>query len=335
MTEIANTHPTEPKRYIRWLAKRLKEQAKEPIRQIHLIVETCGVDFAQRYYEQTLAVEANGGLLIPDGSRRRTIGGVFFYLVREALSPEQTIDVFGKPYQKGALKRKQEQQRALAWDRRFEVLEQIEQQGEVVEMRVTMIGYPRDIRHDGTTIITQMAYDANIDYLNIPSGVPRVEFAPMVCTVYIAEKQWSKVEKQLANGHMLRVMGLGSFDHETQTMALLATEIGTQAVKQSAGVGESEMGVAVKEKAAKPAKTKQAVKVKEAPAAPVEDAPALPDHLPPDAARKLQDLYAAAAKLRQKVEAMKVSGMQSSLKMTERLLRETEQQIQQLEREYQ
>jgi hypothetical protein len=39
-----------------------------------------GTAFVDRVVSEALAVEASGGMLVVDGSRRRTPGGVFFYL---------------------------------------------------------------------------------------------------------------------------------------------------------------------------------------------------------------------------------------------------------------
>ena len=42
----------------------------------------CGTNFAEALLKETEEVEANGGLMTIDGERRRTKGGVFFYLAR-------------------------------------------------------------------------------------------------------------------------------------------------------------------------------------------------------------------------------------------------------------
>ncbi len=48
---------------------------------------------AQAFVAQALEAEANGGMLIPDGSRRRTLGGIFFYLVRTHVSDDEAIRI--------------------------------------------------------------------------------------------------------------------------------------------------------------------------------------------------------------------------------------------------
>ena len=65
----------------------LEESEKVPVRQIEAIVRFCGGQFAQAILEEALEIDAGEGVLTSDGSRRRTKGGVFFYLARYRMSP--------------------------------------------------------------------------------------------------------------------------------------------------------------------------------------------------------------------------------------------------------
>ncbi len=56
-------------------------------------VRTIDPQRAQAFVVQALEVEANGGMLIPDGSRKRTLGGIFFYLVRTQVSDAEAIAI--------------------------------------------------------------------------------------------------------------------------------------------------------------------------------------------------------------------------------------------------
>lgn len=49
---------------------------------IRRIVARIGPDVSLAFLAEALAIEAAGGLLASDGSRQRTPGGIFFYLVR-------------------------------------------------------------------------------------------------------------------------------------------------------------------------------------------------------------------------------------------------------------
>jgi len=56
---------------------------KEPrVDLLHKVIQVIGEPMTRRIYGQAIDVEATGGLLTSNGSRRRTAGGVFFHLVK-------------------------------------------------------------------------------------------------------------------------------------------------------------------------------------------------------------------------------------------------------------
>ena len=60
---------------------------------IILAVETVGEEKALRLFNETRDVEAVGGILVNDKSRRRTPGGAFLYLLRQdgSISKEDKV----------------------------------------------------------------------------------------------------------------------------------------------------------------------------------------------------------------------------------------------------
>ncbi len=76
------------------IANALGEKESGPRAQVARVVRVLGIERAQALYEQTLAVETAGGMMLPDGSRRRTPGGVFFKLVRDNASKEERRAIF-------------------------------------------------------------------------------------------------------------------------------------------------------------------------------------------------------------------------------------------------
>src|SRR5690349_10910802 len=63
------------------IAEQLGETGPEPLKLLRKVVKKLGPEQALAFLKETQEIEAQGGLLLPDGSRRRTPGGVFFYLV--------------------------------------------------------------------------------------------------------------------------------------------------------------------------------------------------------------------------------------------------------------
>jgi PHAX RNA-binding domain len=64
------------------IAQKLGEVEREPLKRLKAVVKILGPDQALALCEKALEVEQQGGMLTRDGTRRRTPGGVFFYLVR-------------------------------------------------------------------------------------------------------------------------------------------------------------------------------------------------------------------------------------------------------------
>lgn len=94
----------EQKAFSKQIATVLGETEPMPCYKIKDIVRHFGIKFAQVILEETLAIEEAGGLMLPDGSRRRTPGGVFFHLVRQNLSPSVIKVIF--PQRKKSEKRR-------------------------------------------------------------------------------------------------------------------------------------------------------------------------------------------------------------------------------------
>lgn len=76
------------------IATELKENNPKAREQIRKIIEVAGIDFAQSLLRETVEIESSDGILLPDGTRRRTMGGVFLFLAKQKLTPEQNAVIF-------------------------------------------------------------------------------------------------------------------------------------------------------------------------------------------------------------------------------------------------
>jgi hypothetical protein len=87
------TNPTLITSIAATIAAQLGETAPGARATIWRIVRTIGVERTQAFVAQAQEVEAKGGMLVPDGSRKRTLGGIFFYLVRTQISDDEAIRI--------------------------------------------------------------------------------------------------------------------------------------------------------------------------------------------------------------------------------------------------
>jgi CspA family cold shock protein len=91
-------HP-EAARVAAEIADQLGETEEGPRAQIERIVQHLGVDTALAWLEETLEIEAQGGMWLGDGSRRKTPGGVYFKLVQQRAAKTDMLSIFYPEYE--------------------------------------------------------------------------------------------------------------------------------------------------------------------------------------------------------------------------------------------
>ncbi|HEY1014433.1 MAG TPA: hypothetical protein VGE07_17120 [Herpetosiphonaceae bacterium] len=82
--------PRPPSDYDRWQAvcDRMGEPSMTVRVHIRIISRLIGLDTVEAVALEAEQIEAAGGMWLPDGSRKRTLGGVFFHLLKQRLTPE-------------------------------------------------------------------------------------------------------------------------------------------------------------------------------------------------------------------------------------------------------
>ncbi len=65
----------------------LGETYRKPVRRIHTMILLCGHSFVLHLVKEAQEIHAAEGMMTADGSRRRTLGGIFFMLARARLAP--------------------------------------------------------------------------------------------------------------------------------------------------------------------------------------------------------------------------------------------------------
>src|SRR5688500_1990977 len=76
-------------------AQRIATQLEEPLLWLlENVIKVLGQARADDLLQQTLEIEASGGILTVTGDRRRTPGGVYLKLLKEQTSPEEQERIF-------------------------------------------------------------------------------------------------------------------------------------------------------------------------------------------------------------------------------------------------
>lgn len=313
-------------------AEVLGETDGKPIGQIAQLIEKCGLEFVKKLVAETEELEGKEGVQTHDKKRRRTKGGVFFFLAKGQMDPKIRQEVFpnfgqhidGEIVPDG-----------IDWSDRLQYVEALrEEMGQVNNLTVKLIGRPGKIHIEGGTVMTVIEQQ-QVKAPPYPKGVPPFEEVEKTTYyfVFMGLKHWHKVEESLKDEtDMLIVEGTGVFDPEFDGITILSTGVSTKLLERQKRLSSAQQ--AKNKDAQKDKKASAKNQAKDATKPKKEAVATDTDDLPQSVSDKLKQLNSAAETLRQKIATMEEKGQKTGLNMTRRLLEQTEKQIATLEKQY-
>jgi hypothetical protein len=233
------------------LAAQLGETEPDGLAHLKRVYRVLGPERTQEVLDRTLQIERDGGLMLPDGSRRRTPGGVFFTLVRESVGHQEFYRVF-RPHGRGAGAQRgpaastqgaQGEQTAPAeppftWEELPAIVDEVMREaGKVMTAKMTLIGTVGKVVERGELVFVAMVGEKTPTAF--PKGVP----APTRGGKYLAligRKQWGRVAEALKADPSDRVVVEGypslqeGFKGGISLHCTSATTVGIQAAKRAA-----------------------------------------------------------------------------------------------------
>jgi len=231
------------------IAMTLGETDLAAIRQLRRIVRHTEAERALTWLTEALAIETAGGQMLPDGSRRRTPGGVYFRLVRQQLTPQERSLIFPSWAAKHKGRKKRTTQPApssalaptqLPSTKVERVVSQpvlLPEVGKASSVKITLIGRPGRLVEKQQLILTTME---NERAPSLPKGLPAPPTTPTTYTLYIAAKQWRAVEAAMADpADALIVEGWAAYDPELEGVAVWATSCTTKLLQRAKREGQS------------------------------------------------------------------------------------------------
>ena len=216
---------------------------------VRRVVEVLGAEAASAHYTEALRIEATGGELISSGKRRRTPGGVFFRVVRDACTAEQR-KALGWPTGEGEAPpaephtprpHRESRITALPWAALAEHLPTLLQTpGATMSSKITLTGRPGRIIEAQGAILTVLATDPT-KAPTLPKGLPVPPATPTKYIVYIAQKQWQKVAAAIQDPtDALIIEGYPVFDERLPGLAVLTQNITTRNLQRAKRASEGE-----------------------------------------------------------------------------------------------
>lgn len=168
--------------------------AEPNVELVSQIITVIGEDRAREFLRQALEVEAGGGLVTKAGGRRRTPGGVFFYLVRGSVPSKERRKLWPQDYKKKPAPAGPE---PLTWEEALALIAQvIKETGEAKTVKVTLVGRPLKVISQKDCVVASLKA-GKIPAL--PKGLPAIpEGSAITWAVFIANKQWNRVKESLA-----------------------------------------------------------------------------------------------------------------------------------------
>jgi hypothetical protein len=226
------------------ISEQLGETDPIPQRLITDIARFNGLDFVEEILRQTLEIEANGGLMVNSGERRRTPGGVFFYLARGKMPSSRRYKIW--PWrnktgenggENGSYRREEDDDPnpVFDWESRAELADDlIANAGEVSSLKVTLVGQLGSIKmaQPVVTLTITNAY-GNV---TVPRGIPDVPTDPETYTIYVVMKLWSRVAPALKAqpDDIVIVDGICSYDDKARHITIYASSITTSSLQRAA-----------------------------------------------------------------------------------------------------
>jgi hypothetical protein len=230
------------------IADQLGEMEETVRKSILTIVRAAGRTHAKELLSLTRQTEENGGIMVPDNSRRRTPGGVFFYLAytrgraksgRPLEKPDkrarkrrqanaQEVEANDTPKARSAIVEPREPQPAMvcSWDDRRAIVKEAEAEKGTANVKISLVGRPGKVVDRGQFIVTVME-SSKVPML--PKGLPTPTTMTTKYAVYVAAKQWKKVAEAIQDPEdALIIEGFPKTDAETSAIAVFTTNITTK-----------------------------------------------------------------------------------------------------------
>ena len=219
----------------RTLARRIADELneREPGQHalIRRIVGHLGVGLSLVFLQKAHEAEEQGGMVLQDGTTRRTPGGVFFRIVKDQAKDYGHPDIgtlfWNHPKRVGPPPPPtppKERPKPLFWMERLDILSQLAEQGKsgmITTAVLKVIGKVTE-HYDHPSGCTVLRLVSTITPA-VPRGVPAPQETPTIYAIYLGNRLWGRIAQAATDSEdEIIVEGFPQLDSESGTIALYA-----------------------------------------------------------------------------------------------------------------
>ncbi|MEM9488563.1 MAG: hypothetical protein AAGC55_05435 [Myxococcota bacterium] len=202
------------------IAEVLGESDAKPLAELSELVTKLGPDQADQLAVEAADIHGGEGMLTVDGSRARTLGGVFFKLARDRIGRTPP----SKPF------------RRWRWHEAAQFAQEAlnSERGEGSTVKITLIGRPGRVVVRDNVVVTTMH---NHKRPSLPKQLPKLSGADVETpyTIFIAARQWRKVVDSLQSDKddQLIIEGYPFLDPDVKGICVFARMTTTKALQRA------------------------------------------------------------------------------------------------------
>lgn len=243
------------------LAARFASELNEPnVALLERIIGQMGADAAQELLEETKQIEADGGLFIKSGKRRRTPGGVYFFLARQRLSSRQREEVFSQPGWRRVWMGPGEPPAGVSFELRSQrhdepigeitseswqlvrdvvrSLLKTNELGKATAVKIQLTGRPGKVAIRKHFVVTTM--ETHADPPSLHQGMPTPPKARLMYLVYIPRQVWVPISQQLQEhaDDEMQIEGFLTYDSELKKLSIFVEQATTRQLQGAPSLKE-------------------------------------------------------------------------------------------------
>ncbi|MEZ4513045.1 MAG: phosphorylated adapter RNA export RNA-binding domain-containing protein [Chloroflexota bacterium] len=211
------------------IAMLLGETEPGPLDSITRIIETLGEKQTRQLVKEAIRIHADEGIKTHDGTRNRTLGGVFFFLVAGFVDVEQYKQIWPERkipwfvWQKSEQAPKKSGPPPWGYGDLYGMGKALARVAGGMKMEMKLVGKHGKVIKRKDLVITAVSNQVRRD--QVPTGLPKPPLDPTVYVCYIPLQKWEELPHPCDNIEISGHAGLDLENMANDVIVVWATDV--------------------------------------------------------------------------------------------------------------